>query len=256
MKFSFIYSSRNWSFWSISLAYKFSNGLPFFLIFFVRRNRRSRCGRHEGQIRKFANSANPPGIVGFALKYRCVFFFAFFPGLNVKFHHLPFFFCWKKCHFCPISEIESVFLSSILSFPGGRKYISLSMCCCEVYETFFSSDKGLARQVIKLRVLFSHFMQPLKKRLWAQGRPDDHFDHHAKYTLRTIVLALATKWVFYSSSTSLIKENCPAVMYELRYKGYPKAWWATPLKTGFKVFGLPEGEWRELRLWFRVHRRV
>ena len=68
---------------------------------------------------------------------------------------------------------------------------------------------------------------------------------------------LAKKRVFYSSSISMIKQKNSAVLSELRYKGYPRAWWATPFKMGLKKFELPECEWREMHPWFREeHKRV
>ena len=34
-------------------------------------------------------------------------------------------------------------------------------------------------------------------------------------------------------------------------KAPPKAWWVKPLKMGFKTFGIPEGDWREIHSRFR-----
>ena len=72
-------------------------------------------------------------------------------------------------------------------------------------------------------------------------RCPDVFAPSAKSTLRSLVPALAKKRIFYSSSTPMTKHNCQPVLFELRYKGYPKTWWVNPFKMGLKKFGLPEG---------------
>ena len=88
-------------------------------------------------------------------------------------------------------------------------------------------------------------------------RYPDVFAPNAKSTLRSLIPALAKKCVFYSTSTPMTKSNCQTVIFELRYKGYPKAWWVNSLKMGLKKFGLPEGDWREMHSWFREeHGRV
>ena len=56
----------------------------------------------------------------------------------------------------------------------------------------------------------------------------DVFAPNAKSTLQSLVPALAKKCVFYSSSISMIKENCATVSYVLRYKGYPNTVFRTP----------------------------
>ena len=82
------------------------------------------------------------------------------------------------------------------------------------------------------------------------GRLQNLFSRHRGW-------ALAKKCVFYSSSFPMTKQNCPTVMFELRYKGYPKAWWVNASKMGLKKFGLAGGNWREMHSWFREeHGRV
>ena len=88
-------------------------------------------------------------------------------------------------------------------------------------------------------------------------RYPDVFAPNAKSTLRSLIPALAKKCVFYSTSTPMTKKNCQTVIFELRYKGYPKAWWVNSLKMGLKKFGLPENDWKDMHSWFREeHGRV
>ena len=65
------------------------------------------------------------------------------------------------------------------------------------------------------------------------------FAPNAKSTLRSLIPALAKKCVFYSTSTPMTKKNCQTVIFELRYKGYPKAWWVNSFKMGLNRVGLP-----------------
>ena len=52
----------------------------------------------------------------------------------------------------------------------------------------------------------------------------------------------------------MTKKNCQTVIFELRCKGYPKAWWVNSLIMGLKKFGLPKSDWRDMHSWFREER--
>ena len=69
----------------------------------------------------------------------------------------------------------------------------------------------------------------------------DHHSVNAKDVVKSIVVGLGLKCVWYSMTREDIGYNVESTIRELEFKGYPKSWWRNPLFKAVERSGCLSG---------------